>query len=76
MSDETDHTVVRCDLSDLPAEQCACRHHRGGTLPGTISGRAFRAEYDGRCESCVRPIHVGDRIVRVEDRGYVHEGCT
>lgn len=70
-----------CPLTELPAEQCACRNHRGGVAPGeepieTI-GQPFAASYDGECgRGCHRGIKAGDEIARAADRelGYVHAG--
>ena len=53
----------RCDLSDLPVDQCACRiHGPKEPKPTTGSGRGFPAAYGGRCDVCGDRIHVGDLI--------------
>src|ERR1035437_4115659 len=72
----------RCDLSDLPVDQCACRIH-APTEPPTLSQRidgrilaTFFARYDGRCEICDRPIISGEPICSVEHLGYVHKDCA
>lgn len=70
-------TDAECPLTELPASQCACPKHRGGTAPGDelfeTVGQPFEAMYQGRCERCSRSIDVGDSIARVaEGSGYVH----
>lgn len=69
-----------CPLSELPASQCACPRHRGGTAPGDepieTEGRPFLARYPGRCARCDHGIHEGDAIDPVVDGGgYVHVRC-
>jgi hypothetical protein len=72
----------RCELSDLPVDQCACRIH-APTEPPTMSQRIdgrvlarFFARYDGRCEICDRPIVSGEPICSIEHLGYVHKDCA
>ena len=76
---------ARCDLSDLPVEQCACRIHGPKELqkPTTIrTGQPFPAQFGGYCEAGSDRIHVGDLIVRVEvadgvfsETRYDHQEC-
>lgn len=73
--------MERCDLSDLPVDQCACRVH-APTEPPTLSQRidgrilaTFFARYDGRCDSCDQSF-VSERICSIENLGYVHEDCA
>jgi hypothetical protein len=63
---------ARCDLSDLPADQCGCRKHRPGLSivdvepAGTAHtygyGNAFTAQYPGRCPECDERYEVGELI--------------
>ena len=69
--------TARCDLSDLPVEQCACRIH-GPKEPIELppSGHVFMARFDGECRECNEPIEAGVHlIVHSIMSGYVHEGC-
>jgi hypothetical protein len=78
--------MERCDLSDLPADQCACRVHARPVLtgdpfaaaggPGEMVGWAFMARFDGTCQECAGWIYEGDSICHSGDWGYVHEGCA
>jgi hypothetical protein len=65
-----------CPLSELPASQCACHRHRGGTPPAAeveTVGQPFQAAYTGVCERCDGRIIPGHDIARVADGGgYVH----
>ena len=70
---------MRCDLSDLPAEMCACPQHRGDptpTLPDVETvGQPITARFPGVCVRCEARIVEGDRIARAADGpGYVHVG--
>lgn len=64
----------RCDLSDLPVEQCACRIHGPKTEPVPAS-HVFTARYAGECVECWEEIVPGEQIVS-RSRGYVHEECA
>jgi len=68
--------VSRCEMSDLPVEQCACRIHGPSERRPRITrhGMPWEARFPGACEDCERRIHVGDSIMRTED-GYAHEDC-
>ena len=72
--------AVICDLSDLPADQCACRIHAPKVEPSTSTltraGSPFPARFPGQCPECEERIHGGDPIVRTIESGYVHEGCA
>ena len=66
---------ARCDLSDLPVEQCACRIHGPSEVPEVVAvvGQPFEAVYPGMCVRCEGRIVEGDRIARAADAsGYVH----
>lgn len=71
-------TGERCDLSDLPADQCACRiHAKPEPVPPLIAaGYAFEAKYPGRCEACDDSIPVGADICRTTEGDYVHAECV
>lgn len=66
----------RCDVWDLPVDQCACPKHRGepkAPLDDVETvGYAFVAEYHGECVRCDGRIIPGDRLVRTKDRSYAH----
>lgn len=66
----------RCELSDLPAEQCACRVHVKPELAHPLDELTlgFRAVYHGTCPSCEAEIDPGDLIVRHHDE-YIHVEC-
>ena len=64
----------RCDLSDLPVEQCACRVH-GPKAEPVPTPHAFTARYAGECVECWEEIVPGEQIVS-RSRGYVHEECA
>lgn len=67
---------VECPLSELPASQCGCHRHRGGTVFNDRTetvGQPFEAAFPGVCEQCGGRIAVGQDIARVADgSGYVH----
>lgn len=70
----------RCELSDLPADQCACRVHTPSP-PGardmaySIVAR-FPARFDSDCDGCERRIIEGDPIARTTDGDYICERCA
>jgi hypothetical protein len=64
----------RCELSDLPTGQCACRLHATPEPPDPFSRPGFTAYYHGTYPSCDGAISPGDRIVRHHDE-YLHEEC-
>ena len=76
--------VERCDLSDLPVDQCGCRKHPKGKTydarqvridvnPGTVGyGQPIAARYAGVCPECGERFAAGDTIRAHEyggDRG-------
>ena len=69
----------RCDLSDLPVNQCACRVHTPVTLPRptefTIMAR-FDAHFYSRCDGCDDSIHEGDSIARTSYGEYICSKCS
>jgi hypothetical protein len=80
--------MERCELSDLPVGQCACRVHKPGQEADAhpapepasrIYGPEIAARYPGRC------LHCGDRVVVGEPvrmtltpmgSRTVHTGCA
>lgn len=70
----------RCELSDLPTDQCACRIHgpQEEIPPGNPVGHAFSARFPGQCLECREDITIGDCIVAspLVAGGYVHEECS
>lgn len=68
-----------CDLSDLPADQCACRIHGpsdGRHQSDVPSGPQTIAKYDGECIECFEEIRAGvDVLVFSPWSGWVHREC-
>jgi len=74
--------TARCDLTDLPAEQCACRIHSPGPQPTTGVVRELprpgwlEARYRGQCAGCGEPFAPGALITRDEGTGgWIAECC-
>lgn len=71
-----------CDLSDLPADQCACRIHAkpeqaiNPQSPMILAGYGFEARFPGVCPACDEEIEVGMDICRTTDATYVHAECV
>ena len=63
-----------CELSELPADQCACRIHNPDANR-IERRRVVLANFTGRCKKCGEDINLGDRITRGQ-YGYVHEECV
>lgn len=73
-------TAARCDLSDLPVDQCACRIHgpaeeRRQPQNFTVLAR-IEAQYPGHCRACGDDYAVSDRITLVVTLGWIHEECA
>lgn len=74
--------TTRCDLSDLPADQCACRIHAkpeqaiDPDAPLIRAGYGFEARFPGRCPECEDDIDPGMDICRTTDGEYVHCECV
>lgn len=73
--------TARCDLSDLPVDQCACRLHgpqETARLDVELVGQPFPARYPGECAACGGRIDEGDPICGARDGGtrlgYAHAG--
>lgn len=64
---------ARCDLTELPVTDCACRNCRN--LPDPIVeekgelGPWFAARFEGRCAGCEERFDGGDPI-RADGTGY------
>ena len=57
--------MERCELSDLPVDQCACRVHKPGQEADGISrayGPEIHARFPGRCLLCGEGVRVGEPI--------------
>lgn len=81
----------RCELSDLPADQCGCRKHRPGVSIIDVEERSYpgatyifdllvEAQYEGRCHECHTRIMLGEHIVPQRYRGentgrWAHKEC-
>lgn len=70
----------RCDLSDLPTSQCACRIHRSPSGSGPESksdnyGPWFEARWSVRCADCAKRYYRGDKICSDGAGGYLCEPC-
>lgn len=63
-----------------PASCVECMYDDGlgaePVAPLTVDGPAFAAKFGGDCTRCHLVIHEGQRIVRLSDERYVHEGCA
>ncbi len=74
--------MQRCELSELPVDQCACRTHgpQESARPARplLHGHAFPARFAGQCKECQESIAVGEQIVAspLAGGGYVHEECS
>jgi hypothetical protein len=69
--------MTRCELSDLPVDQCACRIHAPKPDPqqAFVIVARFPARFDGNCENCDNRMHEGDPIARTQDGYYVCSEC-
>lgn len=80
--------TARCELTELPPEQCACKQHCNLPDPLAVAkpaGRSgdgtpgpwFGALYDGRCSGCGTPIvgGSGQQIRADGDGGYQAANC-
>ncbi|HEY8881915.1 MAG TPA: hypothetical protein VIM47_00795 [Dermatophilaceae bacterium] len=70
----------RCELSDLPVDQCACRVHapkpeRLETRDYVITAR-FPARFDSECDGCEKDIAEGDPIARTDAGDYICAACA
>lgn len=65
----------RCELSDLPEDQCACRIHGPAPERPSMSGMFVAMYTSGVCASCLEPVQKGQRIVAVDGQ-YLHGECV
>ena len=73
----------RCDLSDLPVDQCACRIHapqprvRDSWRTGEYSITArLPARFNSECDSCGEAVSEGDPIARTDNNEYICGECA
>jgi hypothetical protein len=81
MPQEAEAMSGRCELSDLPVDQCACRVH----VPVSITPRQpmeyvitarFPARFDSECDACGNAMSEGDPIARTNDGDYICWTCS
>lgn len=70
----------RCELSDLPVDQCACRIHtppepERSQRDYVITAR-FPARFDSECDACGNAMDQGDPIARTDDGDYICSACA
>jgi hypothetical protein len=69
----------RCELSDLPVDQCACRIHAPNPYASERNDIAvtarFHARFRSECDSCGNAMSEGDLIGRTKDGDYVCSEC-
>lgn len=71
-----------CEHGFPKPEQCVDCMYDGPVSTPTVPASApkidsvFTATFDGQCPACDLPIHVGQRIARMNHGGYVHFSCT
>ena len=72
----TDDEPVRCELSGLPVDQCACRIHapKPPTSKYVITVR-FPARFDSECDGCGNAMDEGDPIARTDGGDYICVKC-
>jgi len=76
--------TARCDLTDLPESQCACRIHgkpedqaTAGVVRELPRPGWLEARYRGQCAGCGEPFAVGALITRDEGTGgWAAECCA
>jgi hypothetical protein len=70
----------RCELSELPVDQCACRIHAPNPYAVERNDIAvtarFRARFDSECDSCGNAMDQGDLIGRTKDGDYICGECA
>jgi hypothetical protein len=68
----------RCDLSDLPVDQCACRKHNPPAWQTKDRGvlARFPARFDSKCADCGLATCEGDTIARTDEGDYICEACA
>lgn len=73
-------TIHRCEHGDIPAACLDCLEERPAgpaEPPGPPAAPigTFTARFPGHCQGCNLAIHEGQRISRMTDDTYRHEGC-
>jgi hypothetical protein len=72
--------TIRCELSDLPVSQCACKDHapiRDSWRTGEYSIVARHpSHFNSECDGCGNPIDQGDPIARTDNGDYICERCS
>lgn len=70
----------RCDLSDLPVDQCACRIHAPKPDPSDMRAfvvtARFPARFNSRCDGCDKAMAEGDPIARTDTAEYICSECA
>lgn len=74
----------RCELMDLPVDQCACRLHGKSERPATVGVVQdcplpgwIVARYPGQCRSCGEPFTAGTHITSTDGSdGWTAECCA
>lgn len=74
----------RCELTDLPADQCACRVHGKPEHQATVGVVRelprpgwTEARYRGQCAGCGEPFTAGAQITHDDDTGgWLAECCA
>jgi len=67
----------RCELSDLPVDQCACRIHAPKPpTPDYVIVARFHARFDSTCPGCGNAIEETDPIARTQDGDYICSRCA
>lgn len=69
-----------CEHGDIPAACLDCLDQKpvgpvDKPAPAHVVG-IFAARFPGHCRGCNLPIHEGQRIARLSDDTYRHEGCS
>ena len=75
--------TARCDLTDLPVDQCACRLHAPQAPAGHVRTVEhprpgwFEARYPGQCRACGEPFTAGTHITGTDGSdGWTAECCA
>lgn len=72
--------MTRCELSDLPVDQCACRVH--APKPDPLAWRdyvvvaRFPARFTSECDGCGAQMLEGQTIARTDDGDYICGTCA
>jgi len=69
----------RCELSDLPVDQCACRVHApepARVVRDYVITARFPARFDSECDACGNAMDEGDPIARTDAGDYICAACA